>query len=287
MKRWTLKVEGKFFVVNQIVVIIGVILIGGVIVVSLFSLGKGINSNIKKEQISYIKEKERWINTKIKTFKKKIEKLEEVFNAVVKLDEKERMLWNLLSIDEDIRSVGIGGKVEMEYNHPIDEIIFQLDELDRKIKFEVSSFTEIYTHAKKRMKKFSYTPSIWPTGGYVSSPFGWRRVNGRKEFHEGIDISNSMGTIVRATAEGVVSYIGYKKGFGLVVEIIHNNHIKTRYAHLMNAVVKEGDKVKRGSIIGKTGLSGRTTGPHLHYEVIVKGRKENPLKYILPGKVTY
>jgi murein DD-endopeptidase MepM/ murein hydrolase activator NlpD len=72
-----------------------------------------------------------------------------------------------------------------------------------------------------------------------------------------------------------------------VVEIIHNNKIKTRYAHLMNSVVKEGDRVKRGSIIGKTGMSGRTTGPHLHYEVIVNEKKENPLKYILPGKITY
>jgi murein DD-endopeptidase MepM/ murein hydrolase activator NlpD len=135
----------------------------------------------------------------------------------------------------------------------------------------------------ERRSILASTPSIWPTRGWLTSGFG-RRISpfsGKRRFHAGIDISTRRGTAVVAPADGVVTFAGREGGFGRMVAINHGHGIVTRYAHLNAYAVKVGDKVRRGQLIAKVGNSGRSTGPHLHYEVMLSGVPTNPLYYVL------
>ncbi len=127
------------------------------------------------------------------------------------------------------------------------------------------------------------TPSIWPVEGFISSKFGMRNSPfGRgRTFHKGLDINARLGTRIIATAEGTIVQSGYDGAYGISVEIDHGRGIKTKYAHMQRSTVKVGQWIRRGEVLGFIGMTGRTTGPHLHYEVIIGGVPTDPLKYIL------
>lgn len=122
------------------------------------------------------------------------------------------------------------------------------------------------------------TPSIWPAAGYVSSPYGLRF--GGTEFHQGIDIAAEMGTPIVATADGVVTAAGWNGGYGNMVDIDHGSGIVTRYGHASAVAVTVGQEVRRGEVIAYVGSTGRSTGPHVHYEVRVNGAPVNPAAYL-------
>ena len=119
-------------------------------------------------------------------------------------------------------------------------------------------------------------------GGYISSYFGYRTdpFNGHREFHTGLDIATPVGTKVHAVAEGIVTYAGVRSGYGNVVEIDHGNGYMTRFAHNSKLLVHVGERVRVGQVISLTGDTGRSTGPHLHFEVWYKGRVMNPLAFV-------
>jgi len=126
------------------------------------------------------------------------------------------------------------------------------------------------------------TPLGPPVFGPLSSHFGYRRdpFTGRVEFHEGVDIRAPLGTPVRATADGKVIYVGKLEGYGKTVIVEHRYGFRTLYAHLSKATVQPGEPVRSGQVIGYVGSTGRSMGPHLHYEVWRGSEKENPIKYI-------
>jgi len=127
-------------------------------------------------------------------------------------------------------------------------------------------------------------PSIRPLDiGWVSSRFGRRSdpFTGRGRFHHGLDFSAPLGTEVRATADGTVILVQQQRGLGKVIKIDHGHDVVTVYGHLDGFEVKKGDQVKRGQVIARSGNTGRSTAPHLHYEVRLAGRSVNPLPYIL------
>ncbi|MEL6346765.1 MAG: M23 family metallopeptidase [Myxococcota bacterium] len=126
------------------------------------------------------------------------------------------------------------------------------------------------------------TPSIWPVDGRLTSGMGMRKspIDGRMLFHQGLDIAAPLGTPVVATAAGVVSRSAYSGGYGNLVEIDHGQGVRTRYAHNTALLVGVGDVVERGEVIATVGSTGRSTGPHVHYEVRVGGEPKNPLEYI-------
>ena len=117
---------------------------------------------------------------------------------------------------------------------------------------------------------------------WFSHGFGWRKdpFTGRREFHRGIDIVAPVNTGVQASADGVVARSGRSPDLGNVLEIAHGYGYLTRYAHLNEFLVRRGDRVKRGELIGRVGSTGRSTGPHLHYEVFRDGRRVNPWKHL-------
>ena len=127
------------------------------------------------------------------------------------------------------------------------------------------------------------TPSIWPSRGWVTSDFGFRYdpYTGDRTMHRGLDIATAAGTTVIAPADGQVISTEYNTYYGKVILIDHGNSVVTRYAHLSEIAVKEGETVVRGQRIGAVGNTGRSTGPHLHYEIEVSGIPINPMKYIL------
>lgn len=125
-------------------------------------------------------------------------------------------------------------------------------------------------------------PSLWPVVGPVTSSFGEREdpFNGEGAFHAGVDISSTFGEPVRATADGTVEMADRASGYGREIIIDHGYGVKTCYGHLSGFAVTEGQQVTRGQIIGYVGMSGRSTGPHLHYEVRVRNTPVNPHKYL-------
>jgi murein DD-endopeptidase MepM/ murein hydrolase activator NlpD len=125
-------------------------------------------------------------------------------------------------------------------------------------------------------------PSLWPVAGPITSSFGERQdpFNGEGAFHSGIDISSSFGQPVRATADGLVLTAGLSSGYGREIMIDHGHGIQTVYGHLSGFAVTSGEPVKRGQVIGYVGTSGRSTGPHLHYEVRIRNTPVNPHKYL-------
>jgi murein DD-endopeptidase MepM/ murein hydrolase activator NlpD len=114
--------------------------------------------------------------------------------------------------------------------------------------------------------------------GRVSSGYGWRSdpFNGQVRFHSGTDVKMAYGQDVQSAADGRVSFVGEQSGYGLVVTIDHGNGVETRYGHLSQAVVRQGDAVTSGQVVARSGNSGRSTGPHLHFEVLDHGRAVAP-----------
>ena len=130
------------------------------------------------------------------------------------------------------------------------------------------------------------TPSLWPATGWLTSRMGPRRdpVTGGPDYHSGLDISGERGQPVYATAAGTVTHVGYQGAYGKLIVIDHGFGLETRYGHLSEFTVKQGDTVKRGDVIGKVGATGRATGYHLHYEVLANGRLLNPLQLLTQQK---
>jgi murein DD-endopeptidase MepM/ murein hydrolase activator NlpD len=138
----------------------------------------------------------------------------------------------------------------------------------------------------KRSELIATTPTVWPVHGVVNSGFGVRAdpFNGQPAFHEGVDISTSRSEPVLATADGVVLRSGWAGEYGKAIRIAHGDRYETLYGHLEQTLVREGDTVRRGDRVGLVGSTGRSTAPHLHYEVHVDGRPVNPLEYILESR---
>ncbi len=160
---------------------------------------------------------------------------------------------------------------------------WQLERLLTLAKQEREDLSRIEQELKTHIELQKILHAIAPASGVFTSGFGYRRdpVYGGWRFHKGVDIAAPRGTPIVATADGVVARAGWNKGYGLAVEIDHGNGISTYYAHCSKIVVSPGTKVHRGEVIAYMGSSGKATGPHVHYEVRVKGVARNPEKYIL------
>ena len=134
--------------------------------------------------------------------------------------------------------------------------------------------------------RLNAAPNLWPVEGHVTGSFGERidPFNGEGAFHSGVDISTGFGTPVIAPADGTVVFADFLGGYGRAIMIDHGHGITTRFGHLANFAVIAGQKIQRGDTIGYVGLSGRSTGPHLHYEVRINDTPVNPYKYL---RLTY
>ncbi|SEL67499.1 Murein DD-endopeptidase MepM and murein hydrolase activator NlpD, contain LysM domain [Stigmatella aurantiaca] len=162
-------------------------------------------------------------------------------------------------------------------------LLGKLDKLSAEATRQEQSLQELQAYFQDQKSLLASTPSVWPARGWVTSDFGQRLdpYTAERVTHAGLDIAAPHGKEIHAPSDGTVVFAGLEGGYGNVLVIDHGYGIKTRYGHLAKMLVKAGDKVKRGALIAAVGNTGRSTGPHLHYEVRVNGIPQNPRKFIL------
>ena len=224
------------------------------------------------------------------------EKINQISNKLVDLknfDQKLKTMVNLETDDDNNQFFGVGGSdtTLMDPDYTIEDAHQKLirlmhqsmDDLDREVSVATADKKELVEYFEQQKSLLSHTPSLWPTKGWISSRFGYRisPFTNEKEFHRGLDICNRMNAPIIAPSDGVVTSVGWDFGYGKSLVIKHGYGLKTKYAHLNKILVRKGEVVKRGQEIAKVGNSGRSTGPHLHYEVLLDGVPVNPLQYIL------
>ncbi|NUM32548.1 MAG: M23 family metallopeptidase [Bacteroidetes bacterium] len=244
--------------------------------------------------------KEKLLRREISQYKIQLELLSEKANKADKilsgLEERDdkiyREIFGAEPIDASVRNAGIGGndkyKSIKNYNNS-EEIIKlhkTLDKLNRRIYIQSKSYDELSKLAKEKNEMLVSIPAIQPVANKdlkrVASGFGYRidPIYRTGKFHEGMDFTSPVGTDVIATGNGVVESIEMKQwGYGNNIVINHGYGYKTRYAHLSKFKVKRGQKIKRGQLIALVGNTGKSTGPHLHYEVLKNNKPVNPANY--------
>ena len=184
---------------------------------------------------------------------------------------------------------GLGGPFKETNKGQVDisDLVNSFDQLDYTLKDRSEKLMVMESMLINQNLQQQILPSGKPSlGGYLSSLFGYRTnpISGKKEFHEGIDFAGKQGTSIIAVAAGIVTWSGARYGYGNLIEISHGNGYITRYAHNHENLVAIGEKVERGEIIGTMGSTGRSTGAHVHFEVIHNGRHVDPKKYLLVKK---
>jgi murein DD-endopeptidase MepM/ murein hydrolase activator NlpD len=231
--------------------------------------------------------------SQIQFFSARIEDLEKQLSKLKEFDRKIRIIANLERGQETTPSMGMGGpspsdirdklKKEQDDTGLIQQMKSDVQRLQSEAISREDSLSELEKLLQVKKEMLNHTPSVWPVQGWVTSGFGYRTnpFTGLTQMHEGLDISNRVGTPVIAPANGVVSGVGSDMAVGKVVVIFHGFGMTTRYGHLHKVFVKVGQRVKRGEKIAEVGMTGKTTGPHLHYEVKINGISVNPMRYIL------
>lgn len=161
--------------------------------------------------------------------------------------------------------------------------VASLEEMSSRLSQLTAKSRQLTGIFEKQRSLLATTPSVWPVRGYLSAGFGNRKdpFTGLPDFHPGLDISAPLGTKILAPADGTVIFVGVKGGYGNAVTVDHGRGIMTHYGHLDAFNVRVGQTVRRGSVLGFVGSTGRSTAPHLHYEVWLNGSNQNPLTYIL------
>lgn len=254
---------------------------------------------IKKQvsEVDNLRSETRIQRLKINNYAQQIIDVEKEMSRLRKFDATLRVIFDLDKHESQYQGnsvAGIGGAGDLqlsEYPEILEGKISDLNEqIDRdltRLKLETASqelsLSELVDFLQDQRSLLRSMPSIWPAKGYVSS--GYRRridpFTGRWAMHHGIDVATNQGAPIIAPADGVVTYIGRKVGFGKLLGIDHGYGYTTRYGHNSRIDVKVGQKVKRGQVIAYVGNTGRSTGPHLHYEIRKDGMTINPLNYIL------
>ncbi|NVL89510.1 MAG: M23 family metallopeptidase [Desulfobacterales bacterium] len=231
--------------------------------------------------------------TQIQAFAKKINTLRSDIVALQEFERKIRVIANVERPADQDAVFGIGGSMPEDldaslpltekHNRLLRQMHAQAEHLHDASAIQKVAFEELHKYLQSQKSLLASTPAIRPSIGWVSSGFGYRisPFTGLKEFHQGIDIATRMGTPVIAPADGTVAFIGTKGGLGKAMVVDHGYGMATRYGHLKKYLVKQGTRVKRGDKIALVGNSGRSTAPHLHYEVHLNGIPVNPSKYIL------
>ena len=222
----------------------------------------------------------------------RLESVENNLSRVETLDARVRKILGL-EFDAAEQGPGLGGPLvpsSDSYQGFAPRDAAKLRRLDTHIELASSqtrvqenSLQDLLNYFSEQRSQLASTPSVWPVRGWVTSSFGSREdpFTGETRVHEGLDIAASLGTPVKAPADGVVTYVGAKGGYGKVLSIDHGYGIVTQYGHLSEQRVEEGQRVSRGDVIATVGNTGRSTGPHVHYEVLVDGLPVNPHQYIL------
>jgi len=279
--------------------IVGIIVLGIAAIVLLVSVSVGlITALVNDYQVANLSRSNNRLQSLLADMGKEVQVIESKLKSVEQQDDDLRVFVDMPTIDSDIKKLGTGGKVnasaiDLAYGSGnVNQQAYQmkdlLDNLSQRAELAVESRQEIMKEYYDNLRRLKQTPSIRPLGGgRVTDKFGYRLdpFIDRFKHHTGVDFSAPRGTEVYASADGkVVETVNdYRPNYdyGKYVLINHGFGRLTRYAHLDQISVKPGQVVNRYTVIGRVGDTGRSTGPHLHYEVIVDGKPVDPFAYIL------
>ncbi len=229
----------------------------------------------------------------LQAFAQHIQILKQQVVITTALENKVRIIADIDKQDRNSGFLGIGGipinnlqiEIPLEADHSVlvREMHSQVKDLTKHTKNQKLGLETLIAKLQEKRNLLASSPTIRPTEGWITSKFGYRTspFTNQRSFHAGLDIANKTGTKVVATADGKISFTGPRFNYGKMIKIDHGYGVVTKYAHLSKILVKPGQKVKRGQTIGLMGNTGRSTGPHLHYEVVVNNVPVDPVKYIL------
>lgn len=233
------------------------------------------------------------LKSEIAVFRQQLEHVGSTLDRVERFDQKLRAM-TLLSDPQRNLAMGPTEQAPMAPNadnqfvrstasEPPQALNGRLDKLSAEATRQEQSLQELQAYFQDQKSILASVPSIWPTRGWVTSDFGSRvdPYTSERVMHAGLDIAGPHGKEIIAPSDGTVVFAGLEGGYGNVLVIDHGYGIKTRYGHLASIKVKAGEHIKRGQEIAALGNTGRSTGPHLHYEVRVNGIAQNPRKFIL------
>jgi murein DD-endopeptidase MepM/ murein hydrolase activator NlpD len=236
------------------------------------------------------------LKTQLKTIRERVEHIGSTLDRVERFDQKLRAV-TLLSDPQ--RNLAMGPTQAEPGMEPVSSsdnafvrsaamespkaLTSRLDKLSAEATRQEQSLQELTAYFQDQKSLLASTPSVWPARGWVTSDFGQRLdpYTADRVMHAGMDIAAPHGKDVLSPSDGTVVFNGLEGGYGNVLVIDHGYGIKTRYGHLAKIMVKAGERVKRGQTVATVGNTGRSTGPHLHYEVRVNGVPQNPRKFIL------
>lgn len=249
----------------------------------------------KLDDLKQTKLRDRKLSQQLYSYKTKMQQIEDSLERTNILMTKLKMISNLndperykhleLEAPEDL--VLDIDKFSLRSDEDVDNqfktMQSKFKELEFKISYQEEELTKLNEYLNSQSALLASTPSVIPVTGWATSSFGMRRdpFTGAVDKHDGLDLATRTGTTIISPADGFVTFAGYKPGYGLVLVLDHGYGITTRYGHCSKFFVVHGDKVKRGIPIAAVGSTGRSTGPHLHYEVRVNGVPVNPENFIL------
>ncbi len=229
----------------------------------------------------------------IQRFANDINSLKSRLIELSSLEKKVRVLSKLKQSEKPDGTFGMGGPAPEDldtsialsdkHNQLVREMHEQINLLDQTSRAQQNEFEDLLNYLENQQLVLASKPSIMPVSGKISSIFGYRKspFNDLREFHKGLDISAPPGTPIVATADGIVTFSGRKGFWGNLIVIDHGHGLVTHYAHTKKLLKKQGETVKRNEVIALVGNTGRSTGPHVHYEVHLNGIPVNPKKYAL------
>jgi len=259
------------------------------LVATIFLSTHWVNNEVAEAELERLKAENNELRQKFEDFRWTLAEVEDRYDELVDKEIMIRSIFDMEEINPEERQLGVGGPVPAAVLEMTPAQLEArstegaLDRLLRLSEYELQNFTEVETELVDLKERLRHTPSIWPAKGWVTAGFHMRDdpFTGYRRMHAGLDIANRQGTHVIAPADGRVKSYKRKGGWGNLLVIDHGYGFETRYAHLKEAKVKRGQKVKRGDLIALVGNTGHSTGSHLHYEVLRNGKKLNPRKYIL------
>ena len=273
-----LKVSRNFLIAASS--FLGVLLVAGLVSPHLILQSSRLRSNVEKLSLE---------NAELKRANEKVDSsLAELRGRLAEFESKATKLALMVGVDDlNAQQMAAGGSsfdlrgVSPKTSQAVLE--GEINTLKERTGVLQDSFRILDMAFQKQALLLSSTPSIYPVRGLMGNGFGWRRdpFTGMRDFHQGLDVVAPLGTRVVAPADGIVTRVGPSGGFGNSIFVSHGYGIMTRYGHLQSFNVRVGQRVKRGDVIGTVGTTGRSTGPHLHYEVLVHQRTVDPGKYIL------
>jgi len=230
-------------------------------------------------ELRHLRAQNSLLSSKAQAYEQNATRLHAKVQALQSMVTKLGLMAGLEKTLPDSQVGGVGGLSSIETTAP--SVDFQsMDKTLTDLTQKSSRLEEFFQDQKVLL---SSTPSVWPVRGYLSASFGNRQdpFTGLKDFHSGIDVSTPIGTRVQAPADGIVVFSGVKGGYGNAMVIDHGYGLLTRYAHLAGFNVRPGQRVRRGDVIAFVGSTGKSTAPHLHYEVWLHDQVQNPIQYIL------